>query len=107
MNKNTPQPLKKKRQTPQKADVPAGPNSIQPKNRLLSLDVMRGLVMILLAGESCLLYVSLRDLQPNGTSAFLVDQIFQHHPWNGLHMWDLIQPAFMLMAGTALYISYH
>ena len=82
-------------------------NITPPKNRLLSLDVMRGLVMILLAGESCLLYVSLRDLQPNGTSAWLVDLLFQHHPWNGLHLWDLIQPAFMLMAGSALYISYH
>ena len=82
-------------------------NITQPKNRVLSLDVMRGLVMILLAGESCLLYVSMRDLQPNGTSAWLVDLLFQHHPWNGLHLWDLIQPAFMLMAGSALYISYH
>ena len=82
-------------------------NITQPKNRVLSLDVMRGLVMILLAGESCLLYVSIRDFQPNGTSAYLVDQLFQHHPWNGLHLWDLIQPAFMLMAGSALYISYH
>jgi predicted acyltransferase len=82
-------------------------NIAQPKNRLLSLDIMRGLVMILLAGESCLVYVSLRDLQPNGTSAQLVDILFQHHPWNGLHLWDLIQPGFMLMAGSALYISYY
>ena len=63
--------------------------------------------MILLAGESCLLYVSFRDLQPNGTSAYLFNQLLQHHPWNGLHLWDLIQPGFMLMAGSALYISYH
>jgi predicted acyltransferase len=106
MNKNTPQPLTKKRETPQKGDVPAGTNSIQPKNRLLSLDVMRGLIMILLAGESCLLYVSFRDLQPNGTTAYLFNHLLQHHPWNGLRLWDLIQPAFMLMAGSALYISY-
>ncbi|MEP6595849.1 MAG: DUF5009 domain-containing protein [Ginsengibacter sp.] len=82
-------------------------NITQPKNRVLSLDIMRGMVMVLLAGESCLVYVSLRDLQPNGTSAYLADLLFQHHPWNGLHLWDLIQPAFMLMAGSALYISYH
>ena len=55
-------------------------NITQAKNRLLSLDVMRGLVMILLAGESCLVYVSFRDLQPNATSAWLFDQLFQHHP---------------------------
>jgi len=79
----------------------------QSKNRLLSLDVMRGLIMVLLAGEACLLYVSLKNLQPDGTFGQLVDQLFQHHPWNGLRLWDLIQPAFMLMAGSALYISYH
>ncbi len=36
----------------------------------------------------------------------LVDQFF-HHPWHGLRFWDLVQPAFMLMAGSAMYISYH
>ena len=55
----------------------------------------------------CLLYVSFRDLQPNGTTAYLFNHLLQHHPWNGLRLWDLIQPAFMLMAGSALYISYH
>ena len=82
-------------------------NNPQQKNRLLSLDVMRGMVMILLAGESCLLYLAFRDLQPNGTTEYLFNQLFQHHPWNGLRLWDLIQPGFMLMAGSALYISYH
>lgn len=78
----------------------------QPAHRLFSLDVMRGLVMILLAGESVRLYDSLQDLQPAGFSAVLITQFF-HHPWHGLRLWDLIQPAFMLMAGTAMYISYH
>jgi predicted acyltransferase len=82
-------------------------NTNPAKNRLLSLDVMRGMVMILLAGESCLVYLSFRNLQPNGTTAWLFEHLFQHHPWNGLRLWDLIQPAFMLMAGSALYISYY
>jgi len=82
-------------------------DNTQSKNRLLSLDVMRGLIMILLAGEACLLYVSFRDLQPNGTTDYLFNHLLQHHPWNGLRLWDLIQPGFMLMAGSALYISYH
>ncbi|MGI4898444.1 MAG: heparan-alpha-glucosaminide N-acetyltransferase domain-containing protein, partial [Janthinobacterium lividum] len=73
--------------------------------RLISLDVMRGLIMILLAGESCLLYTSLKNLYPTGFEGKLVDQFF-HHPWHGLHFWDLVQPAFMTMAGTAMYISY-
>lgn len=69
--------------------------------RLLSLDVMRGVIMILLAGESCRIYESIRDWHDNA----LITQFF-HHPWHGLRFWDLVQPAFMFMAGTAMYISY-
>lgn len=32
---------------------------------------------------------------------------FVHHPWNGLRFWDLVQPAFMFMAGVALAYSLH
>ncbi|WP_256009320.1 acyltransferase family protein [Desertivirga xinjiangensis] len=81
--------------------------TFQPGTRLLSLDVMRGLIMILLAAESCMLYVSLQRLIPaeaSGLGSLLVQQFF-HHPWHGLRFWDLVQPAFMLMAGSALYIS--
>jgi predicted acyltransferase len=75
------------------------------QKRLLSLDVMRGAIMILLAAESCLLYESLHQLQPKGLTNNLVQQFF-HNPWHGLHFWDIVQPAFMTMAGAALYISY-
>jgi predicted acyltransferase len=105
MNTNITQQLKTHtRRTPRRIDKLM---SSQSKNRLLSLDVMRGMIMIFLAGESTLLYLSFRDLQPNGITASLFTLLFQHHPWNGLRLWDLIQPAFMLMAGSALYISYH
>ncbi len=71
--------------------------------RLLSLDVMRGLIMLLLAGESCLLYEHLLIIQPEGK---WIQQFF-HEPWHGLRFWDLVQPAFMTMAGAALYISFY
>lgn len=74
--------------------------------RLVSLDVMRGLIMILLAGESCSVYVAMKDMHWGGFAEGLADQFF-HHPWHGLHFWDLVQPAFMLMAGTAMYLSYY
>jgi predicted acyltransferase len=77
------------------------------KNRILSLDVMRGLVMIFLGGESCRLYQSIRDLGPSESYKGVIDFFFEHHPWHGLHVWDLIQPAFMLMAGSSLYLSWH
>jgi predicted acyltransferase len=72
-------------------------------NRLLSLDFMRGLIMILLALESTGLY---GHLTPNNTGlaqALMVQ--FEHHPWHGLHFWDLVQPAFMLIAGTSMAFS--
>lgn len=75
-------------------------------NRLLTLDVMRGLIMILLAAESCLLYESLHDLELPGIAGSIVQQFF-HHPWHGLRFWDLVQPAFMTMAGAALFLSFN
>lgn len=74
---------------------------MQNSNRLLSLDVMRGLIMILLAAESCHLYIALDELHVP-----LAQQFF-HHPWHGLRFWDLVQPAFMTMAGAAMFISYY
>lgn len=76
-----------------------------PAGRLLSLDVMRGMIMILLAAESCLLYESLDKINFGTVGNGLVKQFF-HHPWHGLHFWDLVQPAFMTMAGTAMYFSF-
>ncbi|MFD1629774.1 acyltransferase family protein [Pseudopedobacter beijingensis] len=77
------------------------------KQRLLSLDVMRGLIMILLAAESCMLYESLSNITADDSFAGNLVKQFFHHPWRGLRFWDLVQPAFMLMAGSALYISWH
>ncbi|HEY8397844.1 MAG TPA: DUF5009 domain-containing protein, partial [Flavihumibacter sp.] len=75
-------------------------------NRLLSLDVMRGLIMLLLAGEAAFVYVELNKLS-EGTSFHWLTQQFDHHPWHGLRFWDLIQPGFMTMAGTAMFLSFY
>jgi predicted acyltransferase len=73
--------------------------------RLLSLDFMRGLTMVLLTLESARLY---HNLEPalTGTPFMHVLHQFWHHPWHGLHMWDLVQPVFMFVAGTAMAFSY-
>lgn len=73
--------------------------------RVISLDVMRGLIMILLCAESCLVFVALEKLDPVQPFALIVEQFF-HHPWHGLRFWDLVQPSFMFIAGAAMYISY-
>jgi predicted acyltransferase len=72
--------------------------------RLLSLDFMRGLIMVLLIMESTGLYGHLNKYAEGGPLQWLTIQL-DHHPWHGLRFWDLIQPGFMFMAGTALALS--
>src|SRR5678815_1938748 len=72
--------------------------------RLLSLDFFRGLIMVLLAMESTGMYEHLNELTAGTSLNSLMTQFF-HHPWNGLRFWDLIQPGFMFIAGTAMAYS--
>jgi predicted acyltransferase len=72
--------------------------------RLLSLDFMRGFIMVLLALESTGLYEHLFEAtKGNALNNFFLQ--FFHHPWNGLRFWDLIQPGFMYMAGVSMAYS--
>ncbi|MGK9117988.1 acyltransferase family protein [Olivibacter jilunii] len=75
------------------------------QTRILSLDVMRGLIMILLAAESCELYTALSSTYSSGWPKGIIHHFF-HHEWHGLYFWDLVQPAFMFIAGTSLYLSF-
>lgn len=79
--------------------------NIKPE-RLLSLDVFRGLIMVLLVLESTGLYERLWEAGEHTFFGIFLVQFF-HHPWNGLRFWDLIQPGFMFMAGTAMAYSLH
>src|SRR6185436_12699962 len=82
------------------------PNVVLPSNRLLSLDFMRGFIMVLLTLESTGLYEHLFDsTQGNFLNGFFLQ--FFHDPWNGLRFWDLVQPGFMYMAGVAMAYSLH
>jgi predicted acyltransferase len=70
--------------------------------RVLSIDIFRGFTMFLLMGEASGLY---RHLSPKiFENSFLITLFSQvhHHPWNGLHFWDLIQPYFMFIVGLSL-----
>ena len=72
--------------------------------RLLSLDFMRGFIMVLLAFESTGLYEHLSRITTGTFIHSFIEQFF-HHPWHGLHFWDLIQPGFMFIAGVSLAYS--
>lgn len=80
--------------------------SIENQHRLLSLDFLRGFIMVLLALESTRLFDHMLESSEGNALHFIVLQFF-HHPWNGLRFWDLIQPGFMFMAGTAMAFSLH
>lgn len=82
------------------------PSTAVQGQRLLSLDFMRGLIMVFLALESTGLYEHLfESTKGNFLNGFFLQ--FFHHPWNGLHFWDLVQPGFMFMAGVSMAYSLH
>lgn len=82
------------------------PTTTKPSStqRLLSLDFLRGLIMVLLMMGSTGIYDFLDERTAGqGVNAFF--RQFVHHPWNGLRFWDLVQPSFMFMAGVAMAYS--
>lgn len=89
-----------------KKPMSLAPPPASMSRRLLSLDFLRGFIMVLLALESTGLYYNLLQAFPSGSlHSFFLE--FTHDPWHGLHFWDLVQPSFMLMAGTAMAYSLH
>jgi predicted acyltransferase len=74
-------------------------------NRLVSLDLFRGLVMFLLVAEGAGLYNTWLAASEPGTFMHGFATQFHHHPWNGLRFWDLVQPYFMFIVGVAMWFS--
>ena len=75
------------------------------KERLLSLDFLRGLIMVaLMIGETGF-FIKLYDAAPGSFTQLLSIQ-FEHSDWHGLTFWDTVLPAFMTMAGVAMALSY-
>ena len=74
-------------------------------DRLLSLDVFRGLIMFLLVADTSGLSLVLRELPEEGTFWHALVTQFHHHPWHGLRFWDLVQPFFMFIVGVAMAFS--
>lgn len=76
-----------------------------PTQRLVSLDLFRGLTMFLLVAEAAHVYDALLELFPEGSRLYPFFLQFTHHDWNGLRFWDLIQPFFMFIVGVAMPFS--
>jgi len=74
--------------------------------RLISLDFFRGFTMFMLIGEATRLYSTLGSPALEGTWLGWIGMQLEHHPWNGLRPWDLVQPFFMFIVGVAMPFSF-
>jgi len=83
--------------------APTEPTAIPAATRLVSLDAFRGFTMFWLLGGRGLV-VALGNLLPAPVAA-LVGAELSHSEWQGLRFYDLIWPAFMLMAGMSIPFS--
>ena len=103
--------------TPAPSQPAASPTAADPnaavstfvQQRLQSLDVYRGLIMIALAFSGFgLAATAARHLEAHPDSAVWneVKYQFSHVEWVGCAFWDLIQPSFMFMVGVSLPYSY-
>lgn len=81
-----------------------------PSDRVLSLDVYRGMVMLLLATSG--LGLAKAGAKMDGPFAEWLVFHGTHPEWNsqfgflGVSLWDLIQPAFMFIVGVSMPFSY-
>jgi predicted acyltransferase len=77
--------------------------------RLVSLDAYRGFVMLAMVSHSFGLPAVAKELanRQDQHLAFWQQLAYQfdHVPWPGCVFWDLIQPSFMFMVGTAMAFS--
>jgi heparan-alpha-glucosaminide N-acetyltransferase len=83
-------------------------NAVVRSERLLSLDVFRGLVILLLIPDTIggLSFYSMAERHSDHPVWGLISAMFSHVRWSGMSFWDLIMPAFVFMAGVSMAYSY-
>jgi predicted acyltransferase len=84
--------------------VPTTPNA----ERLLSLDVFRGIVILLLIPDTIggLSFYVMAERHPDDAVWRVLASVFSHSRWSGTTVWDLIMPAFAFIAGVSMAYSY-
>ena len=80
-------------------------NAINPSSaiaeRVISVDFLRGFTMFILIIENTRIISQIRSVKESSILQFIATQ-FSHQRWEGIHFWDLIQPAFMFIVGVAI-----
>jgi len=79
-------------------------NQLLPQGRITSVDALRGFTMLWLTSAAEVIR-HLPDISGLKFLRVLADQ-FEHVPWNGMHIYDLIFPMFMFIIGVTLPFSY-
>ncbi len=79
--------------------------SKQHSERLQSLDLFRGITMLLLIAEGTNLYYFMNVAVPQDSIFSSLAKQFYHAQWHGMHFWDLIQPYFTFIVGVAMAFS--
>jgi predicted acyltransferase len=92
-----------KTETPQEQTQATGAaiNPAMPQNRVASVDVYRGFVMLLMMAE----VLSLQDVAkalPDSTFWQFIGFNQSHVPWTWLSLHDMIQPSFTFLVGVVL-----
>src|SRR4051812_45925538 len=71
--------------------------------RLVSLDALRGFDMCWILGLSAVVKTLLDRFQVSWRA--VVNDQFEHVPWEGFHFYDLIFPLFLFIAGVSLALA--
>ena len=90
--------------TPMPDESPA-PSATNPQTRLVSLDAMRGTIMLFMASAGFGIPQVAKHFPDSGLWNFLSFHT-SHAAWVGGGAWDMIQPAFMFKVGVAMPWSY-
>src|ERR1700712_2478905 len=72
----------------------------QTPTRLYSLDALRGFDMFWIMGADAL-FQKLSAAAPNSAVLKAISDQLEHPAWNGFHLYDLIFPLFLFMAGVS------
>ena len=83
----------------QKSNAPVADDFDAAPTRLFSLDALRGFDMFWIMGADEIFH-ALRDTTKSPFWITLGNQ-FEHPDWNGFHVYDLIFPLFLFMAGVS------
>ena len=76
---------------------------INKKERLASLDILRGLDLFFLVGLERVMYPLSSAINTDGFRAFMWN--FTHVDWQGFSPWDLVMPLFLFMSGVSIPFS--